>query len=318
METNRISIIVPIFKVEKYLYRCIDSLIIQDYSDIEIILVDDGSPDRCGDICDDYAKKDDRIKVIHKKNGGLSSARNRGLDIATGSYIMCVDSDDYVEKNFCSYALEKALQTQADIVVFGYNDVYERHVEIQSVSQGERYGVEEALAELHGGKLLSFAWNKIYKAKLFDGIRYPEGRLFEDVGTTYKLFDKANFIYHASGVTYNYQKRGDSILGKSLSPKGAIDWFEMDMERLEFLKMKYPNMVNRQLLDFYVKDVLRFYNTIVGRRGYKQEKKEMETFLITNKDTLFGKKSVNRAFLIYHTPRLYHLMMKAYRLFGRA
>lgn len=212
-----ISIVVPIYKVEKYLKRCIESLIDQDYPDIEIILVDDGSPDNCGTICDEYAQKDNRIKVIHQQNGGLSVSCNAGIDIAQGGYLMFVDSDDWVEKNYCSMALQKATKTESDIVVFGYNDVYNDRIVKRSIAlkDEKKYSSEEALKELHGGKILSFAWNKIYKADLFKtGIRYPKGRLFEDIGTTYLLFHQANAVFLASGATYNYQKREDSILGK--------------------------------------------------------------------------------------------------------
>ena len=129
-----ISIIVPIYNVELYLRRCVYSLITQTYKKIEIILVDDGSPDRCGEICDEYAKADSRVRVIHKTNGGLSSARNAALDIATGDYIMFVDSDDWIESNCCEELVKKIMEYNADIVAFGLNYVYDSGKIVKSLS----------------------------------------------------------------------------------------------------------------------------------------------------------------------------------------
>lgn len=305
----KVSIVVPIYKVESYLHRCVDSLINQDDDNIEIILVDDGSPDGCPGICDEYQKMDHRIKVIHQVNGGLSAARNSGIDIATGDYLMFVDSDDFVEPNYCSYALDQAIKTDSDIVVFGHKDVYPDRTEIQTVlfSEERRFNREEALTELVGGKILSFAWNKIYKASLFDGIRYPVGRLYEDIGTTYKLFDKANSVYLASGVTYNYQKREDSILGKKMKAKDAIDWFDLEMERHSFMLRKYPQIANRAwgkvagTALFCLKNLCDF-------NGYKGKQKEMESFLIKNRNQieLSGIRDKELR-LLYISPKMFRL-----------
>lgn len=304
-----ISIIVPIYKVEKYLRRCIDSLLNQDYHDIEIILVDDGSPDNCGIICDEYVKKDTRIKVTHQQNGGLSAARNAGIDIAKGEYLMFVDSDDWVEKNYCSMALKKATETESDIVVFGYNDIYNDRIIKRSITPKDekKYKTEEALKELHGGKILSFAWNKIYKADLFKtGIRYPQGRLFEDIGTTYLLFHKANAVFLASGATYNYQKREDSILGKKMKTKDAIDWFDLEMERFQFMRQNYPDIAEK-LWKYYGQRVLFLYKVLSNFPHQKDKLKEMEAFLITHrlqiKDAGVKDKELN---LLYFSPFLFY------------
>lgn len=287
MRQPLISLIVPIYKVEPYLRQCVDSLIGQDYGLLEIILVDDGSPDRSGEICDDYAQRDKRIKVVHKQNGGLSSARNAGLDIATGDYVMCVDSDDWVDEDYCSKALESASQHDADIVVFGYRDVYPDHTVIQTVSldQEQSFTPEEALMELHGGKILSFAWNKIYRASLFQGVRYPEGRLYEDIGTTYRLFARARSIYLSSACTYNYRKRDDSILGCRFGTREAVDWFDMDMERFAFLRKHYPALAEK-LWAFYGRDTMRFLKTVAADRAAQQKAKEMEHFMTANRAKL--------------------------------
>lgn len=287
MRQPLISLIVPIYNVAPYLRQCVDSLILQDYAHLEIILVDDGSPDDCGRICDEYAQRDERIKVIHKQNGGLSSARNAALDVMTGEWVMCVDSDDWVDKDFCSKALESASQHDADIVVFGYRDVYPDHTVIQTVSQDQEqsFTPEEALMELHGGKILSFAWNKIYKASLFKDIRYPEGMLYEDIGTTYKLFANAHSIYLSSACTYNYRKRGDSILGGGFGSREAIDWFDMDMERFAFIRTYYPMLADK-LWSFYGSETMRFLKTVATDTTARKKAKEMEHFMTMNKKQL--------------------------------
>lgn len=274
-----ISIIVPIYKVERYLRHCIDSLLSQDYQHIEIILVDDGSPDSCGKMVDEYAAKDERILAIHQQNAGLSAARNAGIKVAKGDYLMFVDSDDFVDTNFCSYALQKAIDTDSDIVVFGYRDIYTDRVEEQSVGKEYKFSRKEALLELHGGRLLSFAWNKIYKSSLFKTVRYPIGRLYEDIATTYLLFDKANTIYLASGITYNYLKRSDSILGKKMKAKDAIDWYLAVRQRYDFMKQNYSEIVQKTIPNV-IDSTMFCLNNLCNYSGYQQQKKAMVDFLL--------------------------------------
>lgn len=302
----RISIVVPIYKVEKYLRRCIESLINQDYPDIEIILVDDGSPDNCGTICNEYAQKDTRIKVIHQQNGGLSAARNTGIDVARGEYLMFVDSDDWVEPDYCSTALNKAKDNNCDIVVFGYNNIYKDHIDITQRKE-KLFNSIDAIIELHGGQIESFAWNKIYKADLFKtGIRYPKGRLFEDIGTTYLLFHRANAIFLSCEVTYNYQKREDSILGKKMKAKDAIDWFDLEMERFQFMRQNYPDIAEK-LWKYYGQRVLFLYKVLSNFPRQKDKLKEMEAFLITHRlqiiDAGVKDKELN---LLYASPLLFY------------
>ena len=301
-----ISIVVPIYKVEKYLRRCIESLINQDYPDIEIILVDDGSPDNCGTICDEYAQKDARIKVVHQQNGGLSAARNAGIDIAQGDYLMFVDSDDWVEPNYCSEALNKAKDNNCDIVVFGYNNIYKYHIDITQRKE-KLFKSIDAIIELHGGQIESFAWNKIYKADLFKtGIRYPKGRLFEDIGTTYLLFHQANAVFLASGATYNYQKREDSILGKKMKAKDAIDWFDLEIERFQFMRQNYPDVAEK-LWKYYGQRVLFLCKVLSNFPNQKDKLREMESFLITHRlqiiDAGVKDKELN---LLYTSPFLFY------------
>lgn len=167
-----ISIIVPVYKVEKYLRRCLDSIAAQTYINLEVILVDDGSPDGCGKICDEYAAKDARFRVIHQKNGGLSAARNTGLDACMGNYVMFIDSDDYIAANMCEVLYKNAVQNDAQIVVCGFTFVFEGNKPAipvcppQTVMSGK-----DATIQCMGpsSNLYSVAvWNKLYKRRLFD------------------------------------------------------------------------------------------------------------------------------------------------------
>ena len=209
-----ISVIVPVYKVEPYLCQCVDSILAQTYKNLEIILVDDGSPDRCPQICDDYAKKDERIRVIHKENGGLSDARNAGLDIVTGEYIGFVDSDDWIAPDMYAQLMETSLKRNADISVCGYQESNgKRTLATKSMARREKkYTVEEAFREvLLSGEISVTMWNKVYRRNLFDGIRFPKGETFEDGAVFYKLFDKCSCIAHTGRIGYYYRKRLGSI-----------------------------------------------------------------------------------------------------------
>ena len=217
MEEELISVIVPVYKVEAYLNKCIDSIISQTYKNLEIILVDDGSPDNCPKICDEYAKKDKRIKVIHKKNGGLSDARNNGLRIATGKYIGFVDSDDYIDDGMYEYLYSLIKKYDADISTCGYRNFGE--YEYDDLVPKEEMCIDkiEALKKLSEDAIVkNYAWNKLYKKELFidNNIEYPVGVIMEDVATTYKLFELCNKIVIGNNIFYNYLRRGGGITGE--------------------------------------------------------------------------------------------------------
>ena len=249
METL-VSIIIPIYKVEKYLRQCIESVIAQTYINIEIILVDDGSPDNCGKICDEYAEKDSRIKVIHKKNEGLSVARNVGIDIANGAYLMFVDSDDWVEPTFCERALETAILHSVDCVAFGVNVIYEGGSIVNFNPISPRFiSTEESIGRLVDGRSPhNGVWNKIYKRSLFKTIRFPRDMIFEDQAVMYLLLHQSNGVYVISDKTYNYRRRSDSLSGDIYSFQMIKCRFEVWHQRLKFLECHYPCYYNRQLI----------------------------------------------------------------------
>ena len=217
MSEPLVSVIIPVYKVEPYLRPCADSVLAQTYKNLEILLVDDGSPDTCPQICDEYAKKDPRVRVIHKENGGLSDARNAALDIARGDYVGFVDSDDWIAPTMYEELVKSALKLDADIAVCGYTESNGvRDLEVKSLAPAEKsYTVEEAFREvLLTGEILVIMCNKLYKRELFDRIRFPKGELFEDGDVFYRLFGRSRRLAHTGGCGYFYRKRAGSITFK--------------------------------------------------------------------------------------------------------
>ena len=242
-----VSIVVPVYKVEDVLERCLDSLCRQSLTEIEILLIDDASPDRCGEICNAYAEKDNRFRVFHnEKNGGLSVARNIGIANASSDYLMFVDSDDYVCVDFCKAAYECAIRYKADLVMFRFLYVnkskhcLQKHNEANSLLRGGLKTQIEA-TDLLRNNVGSFAWNKLYRIDLFNDISYPAGYLFEDLGTTYKIIWQASRIYYLDRVLYYYCYREDSITALK-TEKSLNDRFVLFMQQYDDLKeWGYPS-----------------------------------------------------------------------------
>lgn len=235
-----ISIIVPIYNVEEFLPNCINSILKQKYSNLEIILVDDGSPDHCGNICDEYAQKDSRIRVIHKENGGLSDARNAGIRIATGRYFTFIDSDDYISEDYVSYLYSLLIQYHADISVcdlFKTSSMSE--TEQRDADTVYEYGVDEALEAMLYAKVFSTSADaKLYKRELFEGVEYPVGKYMEDLFTTYRLICKSSKIVCGKRVCYYYLHREGSILHSSFSEK--------HLHGFEALKIMYETEIKNR------------------------------------------------------------------------
>lgn len=246
MECDLISVIVPIYNVEKYLKKCIDSILAQTYKNYELILVDDGSPDNCGRISDEYAKKDIRVSVIHKQNGGLSSARNAGLEISKGEYIVFIDSDDWIDNNYLECLYKDLKNNDADISVPAFCLSYEngRH-HIDSRIQGKKvFSTEQSLeCFLFNGYLTPCVASKMWKKNLWKDIKCPEGKLFEDQYTTYKLIMNANRVVYDRSIYYHYFKRNGSI-GHSSFSDGTYDLLKGIEEEYKEITREYPNIKN--------------------------------------------------------------------------
>ena len=206
-----ISVIVPVYKVEKYLNKCVDSILVQTFTDFELFLVDDGSPDRCGEICDEYAQMDNRIIVIHKSNGGLSDARNAGIDRMTGKYVCFVDSDDWISKDALSSLYDAITRTGSQVATGNIISVYE------DGKTEELYFPVRKETVLTGEELLTTllrpnAINRLYVSSIFKELRYPVGRLYEDVFVYHKILDQIDKMVLTGKPSYYYLMRSGSIM----------------------------------------------------------------------------------------------------------
>lgn len=235
-ENKKISLIIPIYNVEAYLVRCIESIINQTYKNMEIILVDDGSPDHCGKICDKYGEKDPRIRVIHKPNGGLSDARNSGLQIATGEILGFVDSDDWLPLDSIETSVKLMEEHEADIVAFGSYKSDGKSKETRYTSSAvETYTREEALMALsRNDKIESHVWDKIYKREIWNEIRFPVGKLFEDVYVMHRVFVNADKVVFVDKPLYYYYQRDNSIVSHQ-TIQSRFDIIEGYESRLVYL-----------------------------------------------------------------------------------
>lgn len=213
----KISIIVPVYNVEKYLEKCIESILNQSFTDFELILVDDGSTDNSGNICDTYKNKDNRVVVIHKENGGLSYARNKGIDISGGDYIGFVDSDDFINKEMYKILYENIILNQADISICKEKKFYEEdNIELNNTENEVVVDVlnsSEVLRKLDNIRTrFVYSWNKLYKKELFEKIRYPENMIYEDEWLSPKLIYKSSKIAYIDRCLYYYRQRQGSIV----------------------------------------------------------------------------------------------------------
>lgn len=243
-----ISIIVPIYNVEKYLLRCVDSLIKQTYKNIEILLINDGSTDNCKKICEKLQEKYENIIAFDKKNGGLSDARNYGIKNAKGEYICFIDSDDYIDSKMVEILYNAIKETESDIAIVDYimleeNEKAKNNEEINNklidyYVFNSKLAIKELFKENSFG---NYAWNKLYKRSLFEEIKFPVGKMMEDLGTTYLLFDNSYKIVYKKIPLYYYIQRNGSILhNKNLQLD--FDKTELALERYEYILKKYPDI----------------------------------------------------------------------------
>lgn len=228
-----ISIIVPVYKVEKYLNKCVDSILGQTFSDFELWLVDDGSPDNCPAICDEYAQKDSRVKVLHKPNGGLSDARNAALDVMTGDYVTFVDSDDYLAPDAVEILYDALIRNDADVSVGNMKSVNEKN------ETADFYVPCTEETVLTGEDILSTilqpcAPNRLYRAEIFKDIRYPVGRLYEDVFVYHKVLAKTKKMVLTGKTVYYYLVRSGSIMHGDYNIR-FTDIIDAIKERYEWL-----------------------------------------------------------------------------------
>ena len=270
MKNELISIIVPVYNVEEYLDRCIQSVLNQSYKNIEIILVDDGSTDKSLEICNKY-KKETKIKVFHKKNGGLSSARNFGMKKIKGKYIYFLDSDDYISINTIEILYNSLKNNNGDISCAKELFVYDS---VTNLEANKDFGVinytsENALESiLYMNGISNSACNKLYKKELFNNIIFPEGKLYEDLGCIYKVIGKANKIVFNNVFLYNYYIRKGSITHSKFKTN-EMDSIEFCLDIMEYIQKYYPKIINSAKYKIDIEAIMLLIKIPYGK--YKKE-----------------------------------------------
>ena len=240
---EKISVIVPVYNVEQYLERCVDSIINQTYTNLEIILVNDGSTDNSGKLCDELAKKDERIRVIHKENGGLSDARNRGIDESESDLVGFIDSDDYIDSDMYEVLLKNLNDTDADLSMCALYDVYNNTPEAQVTNKETwKLSSEQAIKMVMEAKILSVtAVNKLYRKSLFSDLKFEAGKIAEDAFIMIKLLDKCEKIVATNEKKYYYVHRENSITTQKFSTK-FLNVIEAYEQNSNIILEKYPKL----------------------------------------------------------------------------
>ena len=259
---HKISVIIPVYNVEKYIKKCLDSVINQTYGNLEIIVINDGSTDESGSICDYYSKTDDRIILVHQENQGVSKARNNGIDIASAAYIGFVDSDDWIEADMFSSLYENCIAYDADISTCSsydvdlhgnitnssYIDLDDRIVsnsQYLHLSKEKKYSgskiILEGFDKIKNCNNMGAVWGKLYRKHLFSDIKFPEGKIHEDIFTNHKLIDKANRIVVSMKYGYYYVARSNSIMNSPFHV-GSLDHIEACIDKYDYTSSKYPTL----------------------------------------------------------------------------
>lgn len=317
MTSPKITVIIPVYNVEKYLSKCVDSVIEQTYKNLEIILVDDGSPDKSPAICDAYAKKDRRIKVIHKENGGLSSARNAGLDTASGDYVGFVDSDDWIEPDMYEYMINLCLKEDACIARCAFineNEDEENHKNISNNKENlHTISGDDLIIELVNGEWNEgIMCNKLYRKCLFDGLRFKEGITIEDCLMNYYVFKQNVKMISSDIIKYHYLQRMGSITKSNFSEK-SFDIIKVAQEITD------GEVGNSNTYRFCVRRLLK-YNVIYLKTCIAYEKifsiNDMVNTIKKYKDNVFNDDIYTmqfkvKVFLICYFPLIYKLCVRA-------
>lgn len=270
-----ISVVVPVYKVEKYLNRCVDSILAQTFTDFELILVDDGSPDNCGDICEEYAKKDNRIHVIHQKNGGLSAARNTGIDWAfensDSKWITFIDSDDWIHPRYLEVLLNAVNDSGLSVSICGYMQTEGEECDInQEKFIAKICKVEDFFINHNVNAIV--AWGKLYKKECFKSIRYPVGKLHEDEFTTYKVLFEFENVAVVEAEMYFYFVNSESIMNSSWNLR-KFDVFDAMEERILYFRKKGLVRLTNWQIKYYCDYLYDRYRYLLGTQE-SEDKRE--------------------------------------------
>ena len=279
MEQQKISVIVPVYKVEAFLDRCVQSIANQSYRNLEIILVDDGSPDNCPSMCDAWAEKDSRVKVIHKKNGGLSDARNAGMAIATGEFMGFVDSDDWIAPDMYQHLYDLLEADGSDIAACGIEMVWEDGTPSRLLTKSGCCVLdqEDAMrAIIEEFWLKQPVWYKLYKTALIRDIPFPVGKYHEDVFWSYQAVARAQKVSVSDKIGYYYFQRSGSIMGERYSLK-RLDAVEAKQQRLTYLREVNPKLIPIAQIDFFFTSL--YHGQLSAKFLRSEEKKIAFSFL---------------------------------------
>ena len=250
VDTAKISVIVPVYKVEPYLDKCISSIVNQTYKNLEIILVDDGSTDNCPAMCDAWAEKDSRIRVLHQRNQGGGAARNAGLDLASGSLIAFVDSDDYIVPDMYAH-LYTLLEQSVDIAECSYVEVVGDDAVFACGYETHSYTVQEAMEEhIRDRVFRQLIWNKLYRRHVMDGIRFPTDKKIDDEFFTYRVLGNANALIYSTKVCYAYRQQSESVM-HSMPISKRIQAVEAKTQRHTYIKTHFPELTDLSARDLW-------------------------------------------------------------------
>lgn len=295
MNKPLISIILPIYNVEAYLPTCMESIFNQTYSNLEIIMVDDGSKDNCSKMCDEYAKMDSRVIVYHKVNGGLSDARNYGIKRAKGKYITCIDPDDYVDIDYIEYLYNLLEKFKVSLSVCQHRVKYDNGKVTDFGTKGEeKLSSKDCLERmLYHDTIDTSAWAKLYHRDLFSNVEYPTGKLFEDIGTTYALFLQCENIAVGYESKYNYIFHQNSIVNSNFKPN-KLDLIEMTDKMAQDVIKVYPDL-KEAVLRRRVYSRFSTLNQMLNTSEYNMERNQILEFIkVNNKNVILNKKAPNR------------------------
>lgn len=286
MDNPLISVIVPVYKVEAFLDQCVYSILGQSYKNLEVILVDDGSPDNCPQLCDEYALKDNRVRVIHKRNGGLASARNAGLDVATGQFVSFIDSDDWIDSKLYEKVMSVRGATSAEIIMFDIVQ-FDGEAFLNRFNYTKETGIvvsgEEVTKQILLDKIGSEVVKAVYSVNCWASIRFPNGRLYEDIPTTYHVYEKASKVAFVNEALYMYRVNHDSI-SYTPNPIKPYHFYLGYRDHFEYALIHYPDIIEGVGANSAHYAISMYFHACSDAvEVLAPYKDEVESFLINNK-----------------------------------
>lgn len=315
MDQPLLSVIVPVYKAEPYLKKCVNSIRNQTYRNLEIILVEDGSPDRCGELCEAFAAEDERIRVFHKENGGQSSARNVGLDNMTGEYVGFVDADDWIEPNMYQTLWELAQKTESQIAACGcsldhangkityFNSQYPKE------TQATCYTMMQALEEsFHNMRITYSPCDKLYHASVFSDLRFTEGKIYEDMEIIPKCIEKTDCVSYLPTPLYHYNLTETSTIRGQFNPKRLAE-ADVAWDKAEDYKVRYPHLYDKALLEYY-RICMNIIYLSAGVESCSERRQQMIRELKHVSCQGMTRNDKIKLFLLNCSPALYVLFMK--------